>query len=125
MKKLTSILLVIFTALALISCSSAPVTGRKQLILVKDSDIMKTSFQQYDDFLAQNKLSTDKQATEMVKRTGDKIKTAVEKYYKDQPSGVKGLAKNIIEDETNRTDHFCMSLAGFRISLFPGDKVLI
>jgi predicted Zn-dependent protease len=62
------------------SCSTVPITGRKQLDLIPASTMLSMSFQQYDQFLKTNKLSTNAQQTAMVKRVGGRIQKAVEQY---------------------------------------------
>jgi len=62
------------------SCSQVEITGRQQLIVVPDSIINSMSFQSYGEFLAQHKLSSNAEQTQMVKRAGNRIKTAVERY---------------------------------------------
>ena len=64
----------------IISCSSVPITGRKQLNIIPDSQMLSMSFQQYNDFINTNKLSTDANNTEMVKRVGSNIENAVQRY---------------------------------------------
>ena len=70
-------------SLFLISCSTVPITGRSQLNLIPSNEILSMSFQQYDDFLKENKLSTNQKQVNMVKRVGVKIEHAVEKYMAD------------------------------------------
>lgn len=72
----------IFTFLSL-SCSTVPLTGRRQLDLIPSSTMLSMSFQQYDEFLKGNKLSNNRQQTEMVKSVGQKIQSAVERYMAD------------------------------------------
>ena len=67
-------------AALLSSCTQVPMTGRDQLILVPDSLIHTMASQSYDEFLSQHKLSNDIHQTNMVKRVGQRIQYAVEKY---------------------------------------------
>lgn len=98
------------------ACATVPITGRKQLNLVSDSEVMGMSFSQYDQFLKENKLSTDKEKTAMVKRVGEKISKAVEKYMADNgyASHIAGFEWefNLVDDETPNA--WCM----------PGGKVV-
>jgi predicted Zn-dependent protease len=64
-----------------LTCSTVPVTGRKQLHLIPSGQMQSMSYQQYSEFLKTNKLSTNQEQTQMVKRVGSKIKKAVEKYF--------------------------------------------
>jgi predicted Zn-dependent protease len=66
----------------LAGCSEVGITGRKQLNFVPASLVTSMSVQQYDQLISTSKLSTDAQATAMVKRVGEKIVQAVEEYSK-------------------------------------------
>jgi predicted Zn-dependent protease len=103
-------------SLTLITCSTVPITGRKQLSLIPSSQILSMSYSEYDGFLKSNKLSTDPQATAMIKRVGARIQGAVERYFKE-----KGLEEelkdyrwefNLVEDK--QVNAWCM----------PGGKVV-
>ena len=82
-KTLAKTLAIILLVQLTIGCSKVPITGRKHLNMIPDSEILAMSFQEYSDFLKENKLSTNKQQTEMVKRVGKNIETAVEKYLNE------------------------------------------
>lgn len=102
--------------LMLTACATVPITGRKQLNLVSDSEVMAMSFSQYDQFLKENKLSTNKEQTAMVKRVGKKIAAAVEKYMADNgySNHIAGFEWefNLVDDDTPNA--WCM----------PGGKVV-
>ena len=74
-----SLLLCLIFALA--ACSTVPITGRSQLSLVSAAQMQSMSYSQYDAFLKENRLSSDRQKTEMVQRVGYRIQRAVEKYF--------------------------------------------
>ena len=104
------------SALIVTACSSVPLTGRKRLNLIPDSEIMTMSFSQYDSFLKDHKLSTNKAQTASVKRVGQKIAAAVETYFKqngmsNQISGFQ-WEFNLVADDTPNA--WCM----------PGGKVV-
>jgi predicted Zn-dependent protease len=98
-------------------CSTVPITGRSQLSLISASEINALSFQQYDEFLKQNKLSTDAQKNNMVKRIGLKIKSAVETYFAqhDLSEELKGYAWEFNLIESPEANAWCM----------PGGKVVV
>jgi predicted Zn-dependent protease len=102
---------------AMMACSIVPITGRKQLSLVPESEILSMSFQQYDDFIKSHKLSNNAAQTQMVKRVGQKIEGAVEKYFAQQnQSNQLSNYKwefNLVEDSA--VNAWCM----------PGGKVVI
>lgn len=106
----------IVVAAIVVACATVPITGRKQLNLVSDSEMMSMSFSQYDQFLKENKLSTNKEQLAMVKRVGARISKAVEKYMADNgfSSHIQGFEWefNLVEDETPNA--WCM----------PGGKVV-
>jgi predicted Zn-dependent protease len=110
--------LAILTVILLLvqSCATVPVTGRKQLSLVSNSEIISESATQYKTVLSQSKLSTDAHQVELVKTVGNRIRTAVESYM--QSKGLSGeLAGfdwefNVIQDDKT-VNAWCM----------PGGKV--
>ena len=89
--------------LIIVSCSTVPLTGRKQLNIIPAGQMMSMSYQQYDDFLKQNKVSADKKNTAMVKNVGKKIQGAVETYFaqKNLSSELKGYEWefNLVESQ--------------------------
>ena len=75
-----------------VACSRNAITGRKQLQFFNESDIQAMALQEYRQFLTQNKVvstSINKDA-EMVRRVGERISTAITKFYTD-----KGLANEL------------------------------
>ena len=75
---------VIVTAGMYTACKSVAVTGRKQLSLVPESQMIAMSSEQYAQVIQQGPLSTNQSQVDMIKRVGNTIKTAVEKYMADQ-----------------------------------------
>ena len=62
------------------SCATVPVTGRKQLDLVNEEEIIQMSALTYDGILDTSKLSDDKEHVAMLKNVGARIKSAVEEF---------------------------------------------
>ncbi|WP_395044517.1 M48 family metallopeptidase [Flavobacterium sp.] len=79
MKK-RNIILSIFTIVLLFSCSKNPFTGKKTLALVSNSQILPSAFQQYNQFLTENKVITGTVDAKRVETIGTKIKVAAEKW---------------------------------------------
>lgn len=108
------------TALSLLlsSCgSSVPVTGRKQMLLVSDSEVLTLSLQEYDKFMQTAPKSTDKTNSALVTKVGKNIANAVENYLRS--NGMSDVASNfswefnlVKSDEVNA---FCM----------PGGKIVV
>jgi predicted Zn-dependent protease len=109
--------LILFSLLLLSGCSQVEITGRKQLNLVPDSMMNSMSFQNYGEFLSEHKLSTNVEQTQMVKRVGERIQHAVEKYCAE--NGLKNKLAgyqwefNLVEDPN--VNAWCM----------PGGKVVV
>jgi len=105
-----------FAVLFVVSCSSVALTGRKQLNLVADDAMLSTSTQQYEQFLKENKLSTDADQTARIKRVGAKIQGAVEEYARknNRTDELKGYAWEFNLVESKEVNAWCM----------PGGKVV-
>ncbi|MEM7107467.1 MAG: M48 family metallopeptidase [Bacteroidota bacterium] len=108
------------TGLVIYSCATVPVTGRKQLNLVSNSEILPLSFQQYEQVLQESTLSDNQEWTAMVKRSGEKIKVAAEQYMKeigaeDQLVGYEWTF-NLIESEA--VNAWCMP--GGKVAFYTG-----
>ena len=105
-------------ALALLAgCTTVPITGRSQLNLIPGQSMMSMSLQQYDTFLKEHKVSTNKEQTAMVKRVGARIQGAVERYAaaNNLAARLAGYAWefNLVEDK--QVNAWCM----------PGGKVVV
>ena len=74
---------ILITVLLFHSCKSVPLTGRSQLSLIPESEMVSMSLTNYDEFLKENKLSTNKQQSQLVKNVGARMSVAVEKYLKE------------------------------------------
>lgn len=99
-------------------CSVVPLTGRKQLSLVPESEMISMSFTNYSDFLKENKISTDQANTAMVKEVGSSLAAAVTKYFADNnlSSRLEGYQWefNLVKNDTT-VNAWCM----------PGGKVVV
>ncbi|MFI5237711.1 MAG: M48 family metallopeptidase [Ignavibacteriales bacterium] len=109
--------IVITSSYVFISCSTVPISGRSQLNMISNSEMLTMSYQQYDEFLKENQLSKNQAEASMVKRVGANIQLAVEKYMKtnnlsDRLEGYD-WEFNLVEDE--QVNAWCM----------PGGKVVI
>lgn len=102
------------------ACTTVPITGRKQLALIPNSQMNTLSFSQYDEVIRTSRLSTDTEATNMVKTVGVKIKSAVETYMRNNglADELKGYAWefNLIDDPT--VNAWCMP--GGKVAFYTG-----
>lgn len=118
--KYISFCLVMIASVLANSCSTVPVTGRKQLDLIPASQVMSLSFDSYKQVLKENKLSTNVPWTNMVKNCGSRIQRAVESYMaqnklKSQLNGFQ-WEFNLLESET--VNAFCMP--GGKVAFYTG-----
>jgi len=110
-------ILIIICSIFIGSCSTVPLTGRKQLSLVPSSQMLSMRQQEYSTFLQQNKLSTDQQSTALVRKVGTRIQGAVERYFSEK--GISGDLSgykweyNLVESK--EVNAWCM----------PGGKVVV
>ena len=104
-------------ALLLQACSLVPLTGRRQLSLVSDADMFATSLVQYDKFLQENKLNTNTAETNLVRRVGNRIKSAVTVYFAQNnlSQELNGFAWEFNLVESEEVNAWCM----------PGGKVVV
>lgn len=64
----------------IVACSTNPFTGKNTLALVSNSEILPSAFQQYSQFLSENKVITGTADARRVENIGTKIKVAAEKW---------------------------------------------
>jgi predicted Zn-dependent protease len=116
MKKRVLILLA-GIAVGFYACSTVAITGRKQLSLVSDTEIMSLSLQEYGDFMKTAQRSTDRTNTALVVEVGQKLAGAVNNYYvsQGQASPAKDYAWefNLVKDA--QVNAFCL----------PGGKIVV
>lgn len=83
MKKILFSIAIILSALFIFRCATVPVTGRKQLSLVSNSELLPLSFQSYQSVLDSSKVEKNTDDAQMVKNVGERIKNAVESYMNE------------------------------------------
>lgn len=81
--KMNRILTIALIGSLLYGCATVPITGRRQLSLVSNEEIIPMSFTQYEQVLKESKLSDDKEQVAKVKQVGKRIQKAVEQYMQD------------------------------------------
>ncbi|MFW6227809.1 MAG: M48 family metallopeptidase [Bacteroidota bacterium] len=77
MKKLLTLIAVFL----IYSCSTVPLTGRKQITWIPSSQMLNLSYQSYNQDLQERKLSDNQRYREMVSTVGNNIKNAVQEYF--------------------------------------------
>ncbi|MBI9019479.1 MAG: M48 family metallopeptidase [Phycisphaerae bacterium] len=115
MKKIIVSFMLSIMTMMLASCSEVAFTGRSQLNFIPDSIIEPMAASQYDQFIKDNKLSTDKAKTAMVKRVGADIAKAVEEY----------AAKNYIELKDYQWQFELIDDETVNAFAMPGGKIVV
>ncbi len=110
---------ILFIAMSLLfsSCGSVPVTGRKQLNLVSNQEVLTLSLQQYQQFIKSAPISTDKKNTALVQKVGRNIANAVETYLKNNgyADELSSYAWEFNLVKSSDVNAFCM----------PGGKIVV
>ncbi|WP_426061685.1 M48 family metallopeptidase [Hymenobacter sp. B1770] len=105
----------------LAACSTVPITGRRQLSLVSDSEINALAATQYREIIAKGPLSNNSSQVAMVRNVGQRIRTAVDSYFRQQ-NAADQLAGyqwefNLIQDDKQQ-NAWCMP--GGKVAVYTG-----
>lgn len=112
-----NIITLVLTMLMVFACKTSPFTGNRTLNFVSNEELFPMAFQQYNEFLAENPVVTGTAESQMIKRVGDRIATAAERYM--TALGYPGYLNdyrweyNLIQDDA--VNAFCM----------PGGKIVV
>ena len=79
----TAVSFFIFLLFLFYSCCTVPITNRKRVNVVSDSQILPASFAQYEGFLKENKLSSNTKMTREVKSVGQRISRSVDRFMRE------------------------------------------
>src|SRR5690554_2784510 len=110
-------LITLLLGVMVVACSTNPFTGKQTLALVPNSQILPMAFQQYDQFLSENKVVKGTADANMVKSVGQKMAAAAERYL--NANGYAGYLTdyrweyNLIESKD--VNAWCM----------PGGKIVV
>lgn len=66
--------------LMFLSCATNPFTGKQTMAFVSNDQIFPASFQQYNQVLSESKVVTGTSESQMIKRVGERISTASERW---------------------------------------------
>lgn len=117
MKYYYSLISLLVATILFYGCGSVPVTGRKQMLLVSDQEVLTLSLQQYGEFMKTAPKSTDKANTALVQKVGRNIANAVETYLK--ANGMENLVSSYSWEfnlvKSSDVNAFCM----------PGGKIVV
>jgi predicted Zn-dependent protease len=99
------------------ACAENPFTGKSTLALVSNSEILPSAFQQYNQFLSENKVISGTAEAKRVETIGTKIKVAAEKWL--NANGQSGYLNDYKWEyklvESKEVNAWCM----------PGGKIVV
>ena len=107
--------------LLIFACATVPLTERKALHLVSDSEVSSMAVQQYQKVLRESKLSKDPEKVQMVRSVGTRIARATEDLLREK--GLESEIKNykwefnLIEDDKT-VNAWCMP--GGKVAVYTG-----
>lgn len=108
--------LLLSMVMLLSTCKKVPITGRKQVTLIKESELVGMSSAEYNKFLSENKVVKGTVDAQRVLRIGNEIAKAVKRFYEKNKmeDRLKDFAWefNLVDDST--INAWCM----------PGGKVV-
>lgn len=106
-----------FASVLVFSCAKNPFTGKSTLALVSNSEILPSAFQQYSQFLSENKVITGTADAKRVETVGMKIRMAAEKWL--NANGQSGYLADYQWEyklvESKEVNAWCM----------PGGKIVV
>jgi len=104
-----------------VGCSTVPITGRRQISFVPQSQLISSSIDSYNQLIEQSTLSNDTAKTQMVVTVGNNIAKSAEQFMRENRME-KELQNyhwefNLIEDDKT-VNAFCMP--GGKIAVYTG-----
>ncbi len=120
LKRQPKLIVTLFLALMIWSCSQIPITGRRQFRLLPETTLMEASLTSYKHVLDTADVVYNTADAEMVKRVGKKIAASVETYLKgtkyEQRVAGFNWEFNLIQDDM--VNAWCMS--GGKVAFYTG-----
>jgi predicted Zn-dependent protease len=121
MKRIKPALLALTMVIALFSCSTVPLTGRKQISLVGDAEVNQSAAASYQQLLSDPKTKVVASGTDAqrVKTIGSRLAVAIERYLKDNGYGDQYAFKwefNLIQ--SSEVNAWCMP--GGKVAVYSG-----
>ena len=124
MKRKSKLIISILGMLLLASCTTAPLTGRKQLKLVSDESVARDSVESYRQFIneasSKNLLANDTADGRRLKEIGGRISRAVEKYMNENGMSKKVNSLNWEFNLIKSNEMNAFAMPGGKIAFFTG-----
>ena len=115
-------LLFILLALSMAAgCAQVPITERRGLQFIPESNLTSMSLVEYDKILRESKLSSDKEEVDTVRRVGNRIASAADDFLRD--AGMQEDLKNYhwefnVIDDDKIVNAWCMP--GGKVAVYTG-----
>lgn len=116
-----AILMLAAGATGLGGCETVPVTGRSQLALVPEEQLLGLAEEQYQTLLRRSELSADEARVGMLRRVGEKIRAASEEILAERTRGEEidryQWEYNLIQDDKTVN---AFALPGGKVAVYSG-----
>ncbi|OWP63344.1 peptidase M48 [Hymenobacter amundsenii] len=103
------------------ACSTVPITGRRQLSLVSEPEMIQMAAQEYQKVLATSQVVNSGAQAAMVKRVGQRIEQAVQQYFaqQGQSAQLEGYQWefNLIQDDKQQN---AWAMPGGKTAVYTG-----
>ncbi len=100
------------------SCSSVPLTERKQLRIIPQNQLLSMSFQQYEQVKQESKLSTDKVKVDMINNVGARISKSADEFVRERNLNMRFEWEFILIEDDNTINAWCMP--GGKVAFYTG-----
>ncbi len=116
------LLLKSFLILLLVSCQQNSITGRKQLLLLNETDVQKMALTEYRGFLKQNPVVATGTTRDqiMVAQVGQRISQAVQSYLTTEGKGDLLAGYNWEFNLVNKPDVNAWCMPGGKVVVYSG-----
>lgn len=111
---------VFFLLVLAVGCGVAPITGRRQLVVIPADQMLSLSAQSYAQVLKENKVSNNQQYLSAVRNVGNRLTNAVERYLQqnNMQSAIQGFQWQYTVLQSKEANAWCMP--GGQIAFYEG-----
>ena len=113
-----TILYAIFALLLIAACATVPLTSRRQIKLIPETDLLSMSFQQYEQIKKDSRLSTDEKYLALLRRVGERISKAADDFIKEMHLNLTMNWEFILIEDDNTVNAWCMP--GGKVAVYSG-----
>ncbi len=105
---------------AAIGCQRVPLSGRKQLILISNAELLPMSFTSYRGVIDTSRVVSSSNEGQLIKRVGNRLKDAVESYMRTNnfASRIEGFQWEFNLIQSPQINAWCMP--GGKVAVYTG-----